>query len=281
MTPGAFSYARPVSVDAAAELLALHGAGARVLAGGQSLVPLLVQRRVRPGLVIDINRIPGLDRIEELAGTIRMGALVRQEQARLSLLVRREVPGLGEALDWVASPVIRERGTVVGNLVANSPGTELPAVALALGARFVVRDHAGERELAAAELLGSGSEAGGEMLVTHVLWPRAPGCGGFYEVARRDGHAPVVGAMVTVTREGCRVGLCGVGAIGMDCPQVAAAIFGCWPRIPAAAEVTPLLRGDLRQPVAGTAFVDADYRLDVAPTVIRRAAIAAAGLERV
>lgn len=185
MTPTAFGYARPGSVDEAVALLS-DGAGTLILAGGQSLVPLLAQRILRPRLVMDINRIPGLDRIELESDHLRMGALVRQEQARQHPLVRAEVCGLAEALGWVASPVIRERGTVVGNLMANAPGSELPAVAVALGARFAVRDRSGNRLLAAADLLG-GVGLAADALVTHVLWPRAPGRGGFYEVARRAG----------------------------------------------------------------------------------------------
>src|SRR5260370_176086 len=90
--------------------------------------------RSGPALLVDINRVPHLAQIEVGPDHIRMGALGRQEQARLSSVVRAEVCGLSQALDWVASPVIRERGTVVGNLIANTPGAELPAVAIALGA---------------------------------------------------------------------------------------------------------------------------------------------------
>ncbi len=276
MTPAEFRYARPGSLDDAAALLREHAASARVLAGGQSLIPLLAQRLLRPGLVIDINRIPELDRIEVHGDTLRMGALVRQEQARRSPQVRLEVPGLGEALDWVANPVVRERGTVVGNLIANASGSELPAVAVALSARFVVRDRSGEHEVAAAELLVAGRPVDAATLVTHVLWPRVGGCGAFYEVARRDGHAPVVGAMVAKNVACCRVGVCGLTAVGLDCPRVAAAIFGGWPQIPAADEIDRLLEADLRAPAVGNAFVAADYRRDVAPTVIRRAALLAA-----
>lgn len=276
MTPNAFSYARPASLDETVALLSGHGAHARILAGGQSLIPLLAQRAVRPRLVIDINRLPDLDRIEILPDHIRMGALVRQEQARLSAVVRDEVCGLSEALEWVASPVIRERGTVVGNLVANAPGTELPAVAIALGARFVVRDRCGERLVAAADLLGAGCTPAADALVTHVLWPRWPGLGGFYEVARRDGHAPVVGAMVTLNQDQCRVGLCGVAAIGIACPSVARAIYMRFPTAPDPEEIDQLLERDLDQPIFGNAFVGADYRREVAPVVIQRAIVAAA-----
>jgi aerobic carbon-monoxide dehydrogenase medium subunit len=276
LTPSAFSYARPGSVDEAVTLLGGHGAAARVLAGGQSLIPLLVQRAVRPRLVIDINRIPALDRIEIWPDHIRMGALVRQEQARLSSVVRDEVCGLSEALDWVASSSVRERGTVVGNLVANVSGSELPAVAIALGVRFAVRDGTGERLVAAADLLGTGGRLAADALVTHVLWPRSPGVGGFYEVARRDGHAPVVGAMVTLGQENCRVGLCGVAAVGIACPTVARAILLRFPIAPETGEIDRLLDRDLDGPVFGNAFVGADYRREVAPVVIQRAVVAAA-----
>jgi carbon-monoxide dehydrogenase medium subunit len=276
MTPAAFRYARPGSLDDAVALLRDHGADARLLAGGQSLIPLLAQRALRPGLVIDINRIPGLDRIEKAPDHIRMGALVRQEQARLSSVVHQEIPGLSEALCWVANPVIRERGTVIGNLVANAPGAELPAVAIALEARFVVSDYHGERIVTATELLGSNGRLAADALVTHVLWPRRPGAGGFYEVARRHGHAPVVGAMVTVSREECRVGLCGVAAVGVACLGVARAILARFPTAPEVDDIQGLLDRDLEQPPFGTAFVGAEYRREVAPIVIRRAALAAA-----
>ncbi len=276
MTPCAFSYARPDSVEEAVGLLGDHGADARILSGGQSLIPLLVQRTVRPRLVVDINRIPGLDEIAVGQDHIRMGALVRQEQARLSPLVRDEVCGLREALHWVASPVIRERGTLVGNLVANAPGAELPAVAMAIGARFAVRDRGGERLIAAAELLGPRRGLAADALVTHVLWPRSRGCGGFYEVARRDGHAPVVGALVVRGHEECRVGLSGVAATGIACPAVARAIFSRFPMAPSVAEIDGLLDQDLGEPVVDDAFVGAQYRREVAPVVIHRAVIAAA-----
>jgi carbon-monoxide dehydrogenase medium subunit len=275
LTPSAFSYARPCDLDEAVALLGDHGADARVLAGGQSLIPLLVQRAVRPRIVIDINRIPDLNRIEIGPDHIRMGALVRQEQARVSSVVRDEVCGLSEALEWVASPVIRERGTVVGNLVANAPGAELPAVAIALGARFAVRDRNGESLVAAADLLGAGGRLAADTLVTHVLWPRSAGRGGFFEVARRDGHAPVVGAMVTLSKERCRVGLCGVAAVGMACPTVARAIFIRFPTVPERSEIDQLLETDIDEPLYGNAFVRADYRREVAPVVIQRAVAAA------
>jgi CO/xanthine dehydrogenase FAD-binding subunit len=183
-----FAYARPSSVTEAARLLASHGEGARILAGGQSLMPLMTRRLVRPALVIDINRIAGLDAIEILPTHVRMGALVRQEQALRSAIVREFIAGVAEALAWVANPVVRQRGTVVGNLVTNSPGAELPAVAMALGAQFVLRYPDAEETVPAAALLGAGKKLPLGVMVTHVLWPRRTGRGRGRLQRRRRRH---------------------------------------------------------------------------------------------
>jgi aerobic carbon-monoxide dehydrogenase medium subunit len=272
MKPAPFRYARPGSVAEAVGLLAVHGTAARLLAGGQSLMPLLARRIERPALVIDINRIAGLGEIEILPTRIRMGALVRQEQALRSPVVRQEVAGLAAALAWVANPVVRQRGTVIGNLVTNSPGAELPAVALALGAEFAVRHANGEEIVPAEALLGPHQGVPPHFMVTHVLWPRRPAPVGFYEVARREGHAPVVSSLVTLTGADCRVALSGVCLTGLSCPTVARVIAQQFPRLPATGELARALRDDLRGPVYADAYSSARYRLEVAPVVSQRAA---------
>jgi len=273
LKPAPFRYARPSSVAEAVALLAAHGAGARLLAGGQSLIPLLTRRIERPSFIIDINRIEGLDRIEILPAHIRMGALVRQEQALRSPIVRNETKGVAEALAWVANPVVRRRGAVIGNLVTNSPGAELPAVALALGAQFLVRYPEGERTLSAASLLGAQQKFPANAMVTHVLWPRRTGPVGFYEVARRHGHAPVVSAMVTVSDGDCRVALSGVCMNGLSCPAMARVIAQHFPRAPEPSHLASALREDLTGPVYADVYSSARYRLDVAPVVSQRAAL--------
>ena len=272
MKPAPFRYARPGSVAEAVGLLATHVTSARLLAGGQSLMPLLLRRVERPSLVIDINRIAGLDEIEILPTRIRMGALVRQEQALRSPIVRQDVAGLAAALAWVANPVVRQRGTVIGNLVTNSPGAELPAVAMALGAEFVVRHVNGEEVVAAAALLGPGRGLAADAMITHVLWPRRPAHVGFYEVARREGHAPVVSSLVTMTGDDCRVALSGVCPTGLACPTVARLIAERFPRLPETEELANALREDLVSPVYDDAYSSARYRLEVAPVVSQRAA---------
>jgi carbon-monoxide dehydrogenase medium subunit len=277
MTPAAFNYARPDSVAAAVELL--HS-NAQLLAGGQSFVPLLVRRAARPALVIDINRIPGLADIEMLPETIRMGALVRLEQARCSDLVKSELAVLAAALQWVANPVIRRRGTVVGNLVMNAPGAELPAVAVALGAQFLIRARNGNTAMSPAQqALPPGS------MVTHVLWPRQRGFGGFYEVSRRDGHVGVVSAAVSRNRGeiggdtrsdiggDIRVGVSGICATGLACKAVARVIAAARPAAPELPALDEALRADIAdRPLYGDLQAPAKYRLQVAPEVIRRAA---------
>jgi carbon-monoxide dehydrogenase medium subunit len=271
MKPAPFRYARPGSVAEAVGLLAKHGAAARLLAGGQSLMPLLVRRVERPSLVIDINRIAGLDEIEILPTRIRMGTLVRQEQALRSPVVRQEVAGLAAALAWVANPVVRQRGTIIGNLVTNSPGAELPAVALALGAEFAVRHANGEEILPAEALLGPQQRISPHAMVTHVLWPRRPAPAGFYEVARREGHAPVVSSLVTLAGADCKVALSGVCLTGLSCPTMARVIARQFPRLPATGELARALQDDLRGPVYADAYSSARYRLEVAPVVSQRA----------
>ncbi len=271
MKPAPFRYARPTSVAEVVGLLATHGAAARLLAGGQSLMPLMLRRVERPALLIDINRITGLDEIEIQPTRIRMGALVRQEQALRSPIIAQAVPGLAAALAWVANPVVRQRGTVIGNLLTNSPGAELPAVALALGAEFAVRHAGGEEIMPAEALLGPQRRLSPQALVTHVLWPRRPARAGFYEVARRDGHAPVVSSLVTLTGEDCRVALSGVCPTGLSCPAMARMIAQQFPALPATQELARALEEDLTGPLYADAHSSARYRLQVAPVVSQRA----------
>jgi CO/xanthine dehydrogenase FAD-binding subunit len=271
MKPAPWRYARPASVAEAVGLLAAESNGARLLAGGQSLMPSLVRRLERLSLVIDINRIPGLQEIELLPTHIRMGALVRQEQALRSRVVQKEIPGVSAALAWVANPVVRQRGTVIGNLVMNSPGAELPAVALALGAKLVVRDVDREETVLAASIIGPRGRVPAKAMITHVIWPRCRARVGFYEVARREGHAPVVSCMVMLSADECRVALSGVCVTGLSCPTMARLIARQFPNIPEVKDLASALRDDLTGPVHEDSYSSAQYRLDVAPVVSQRA----------
>jgi carbon-monoxide dehydrogenase medium subunit len=270
--PAPFHYAIAGSALEAVGLLCAHGADARLLAGGQSLMPLMNRRVERPRLIIDINRIPGLDRIELVGSQVRMGALVRQEQARRSSIVREHAAGVAAALAWVANPVVRRRGTVIGNLVTNSPGAELPAVALALDAQFVLQYPDRVALLPAAQVLGANLRVPPDAMVTHVLWPCRGGRVGFHEVARRDGHAPVVSAMVSECEGDWRVALSGVCATGLACPEMARVIARASPHAPATADLAGALEADLTGPLYGDVHSSARYRFEVAPLISARAA---------
>src|SRR5262245_8068357 len=147
MKPPRFEYLAPASLDEALELLAEHGDAAKVLAGGQSLVPLLNFRLVRPAYLIDLNDVPGLAHIRQDDGHVAIGALPRQRRVETSALVRERVPLLADAMPQIGHVQIRNRGTIGGSLAHADPAAELPAVVAALDGELVVRSARGQRVL--------------------------------------------------------------------------------------------------------------------------------------
>ncbi len=155
MKPAAFEYHRPGNVDEACALLAEHGADARVLSGGQSLVPLMNMRILSPAVLIDINRCSDLSYLREEDGMIACGALTRQGEAETSDLVARHLPLLAAAMPHVGVRANRNFGTVCGSLAHADPLAELPSVAAALEARFIIASARGRREVGAEEFFVS------------------------------------------------------------------------------------------------------------------------------
>jgi CO/xanthine dehydrogenase FAD-binding subunit len=217
--PAPFAYhAATTTAEATALLAELRGEG-RILAGGQSLVPLMNFRLAQPEHVVDINPIEELAYVRRDDGRLAIGATARQAAVERSDDARR-VPLLVEALHWVAHPPVRHRGTVVGSIAHADPAAELPCVALTLDARLTLTSAAGERRLAADEFfLGPFDTAlePGELL-KEVSFPlSAPGSGhAFVEFARRHGDFAIAGAAVALRLDGGRIaeaaiGLCGVG----------------------------------------------------------------------
>jgi len=147
MKPAPFKYLRPQSLEAVTEMLWEHGSDAQVLAGGQSLVPLLNARRVRPAVIVDINRVGGLDGVEVVAGALHAGALVRHRAALVSRPVAASCPLLADALAQVGYPETRNRGTLGGSIAHADPAAELPVVMAALDGEVVLRSARGERSL--------------------------------------------------------------------------------------------------------------------------------------
>jgi aerobic carbon-monoxide dehydrogenase medium subunit len=215
-----FAYARPSSVAETLALLAQYKGDARVLAGGQSLGPMLNLRVAAPGVVIDINRIAGLAGIAVTRDHVRIGAMTRHAELERSPDIARHLPLLAEALPHVAHPAVRNRGTFGGSCALADPAAELPACALALAATFVVAGPGGERRVPAAEFF-TGMYATAlepeELLVAAEFPLPRPGCASaFGELARRHGDYAIVGlAAHALVRDaklhGARVVFFGVG----------------------------------------------------------------------
>ena len=203
MKPAPFEYLAPDSLDAALDLLARSGGEAKLLAGGQSLIPVMNFRLAQPSLLVDLNRLRGLDYLREDAGGLRIGAMTRQRRLERDPLVARLAPLLSEAVPFIAHPQIRNRGTVGGSLAHADPAAELPAVAVALDARFRLQRSGGERWVEARDFfagLFTTVLEPDEMLVEVALPPPPQNTGwAFLEVARRHGDYAQVGIAARVS----------------------------------------------------------------------------------
>ena len=235
--PAPFEWQAPDSLEAALALKALHGEAARFLAGGQSLVPAMNFRVAQPAVLVDLNRVVDLDFCRfDADGTLRIGAMARYRRIERDAAVAARLPLLAEALAEVAHPQIRTRGTLGGNLSHADPASEMPAVMLALDARFRLRRAGGERIVAAADFfLGPLATvlAEDEMLAEIIIPPLPPGSGtAFLEEARRRGDYAMMG-VAAVLRRGpdgrcteARITLCSAGPTPMAAPLAAAALIG-------------------------------------------------------
>jgi len=203
MKPARFDYFTPATLDEALALLAKHGADAKPLAGGQSLIPAMNFRLARPAALVDLNRIAELSYIRSERDGIAIGAMTRQRAVERSEEVAQAAPLLAEAMPSIAHPQIRNRGTVGGSIAHADPSAELPAVMLALEARFRARSSTGERSIPAAEFFKGLLETAlqpGELLVEIAVPPLLPRSGtAFLELARRHGDYALVGVAAVVT----------------------------------------------------------------------------------
>jgi carbon-monoxide dehydrogenase medium subunit len=222
MKPSRFRYIRAQSVEHAASVKGDHDGDAVLLAGGQSLVPMLNFRLVAPSAIVDLNAIPGLDRVEVTETDVRVGALVRQRELELHDGARRACPVLAEALAHVGHPAIRNRGTVAGSVAHADPAAELPTVLAALDGRVRASGRRGERAIPADELFvfHFTTSLEPDEVVTAVEFPTQPPRSGsaFAEVARRHGDYALAGvcAVVALDEEGrltgARVACSGIGS---------------------------------------------------------------------
>src|SRR5712672_3743784 len=236
-----FAYARPASVAEALALLAEHKGDARVLAGGQSLVPMMNFRVAAPKVLVDINRIAALSGIKVTKNHVRIAALVRQVELERSADIAQHLPLVASAMPHIAHPAIRNRGTFGGSCALADPAAELPACALALGATFIAAGRRGERRIAAGDffkgLYATALEAGELLVAAEFPLPKPAYASAFGELARRHGDYAMVGVAVHgSTKSGkfsdMRVVFFGVG----DRPQRAARLERALDGRPAAAK---------------------------------------------
>ncbi|MDI3298122.1 MAG: xanthine dehydrogenase family protein subunit M [Bacillota bacterium] len=236
MIPAAFDYAAPGSLPEAVELLRRHGEEAKVIAGGQSLIPAMRFRLARPGVLVDIQRIPGLDFLAEEEGVLRIGPLVRHAEMEASPLIRDRYPLLAETASVVADPLVRNLGTVAGSLVHADPAGDWGAALLAARARVVLTGPGGERELALEDFLVDTftTAISPDEILTEIRVPApAPRSGGAYlKIERKVGDfaTAAVGVQVAFDADGrctaAGVGLCAVGPTSLRAREAEAFLAG-------------------------------------------------------
>jgi aerobic carbon-monoxide dehydrogenase medium subunit len=214
--PAAFAYAKALSLDHASALLGEHE-GARVLAGGQSLIATLNMRLDAPSLLVDINAVPGLDGIARRNGRVEIGALVRHASAERSPVIAEHVPLIARAMPHVGHPAIRNRGTVGGSVAFADPAAELPACLLALGGEVEIAGPQGRRTVAADDFfrdlfetaLGTGDVLAGIRVPAATADTRV----GFAEFARRHGDYAICGVMAVARADSVRLVHFGVASL--------------------------------------------------------------------
>jgi carbon-monoxide dehydrogenase medium subunit len=208
MKPPRFDYHAPASLDEALAVLHQYGGEAKLLAGGQSLMPLLNFRLSRPAALIDLNRIASLDYVREVDGQVRIGAMTRQRTIEFSPAVARRLPLLAEATRWVGHWPIRTRGTIGGSLAHADPSAEYPAVLTCLEGEVVVRGTAGERVVKPGDLFRSylTTSLGPDDILVEIRLPvmEAGAAHALEEFARRRGDFALVGIAVVIVRDGAR-----------------------------------------------------------------------------
>jgi len=237
LIPGSFDYLAAHSVNEAVALLDQHGEDAKVLAGGQSLIPPLRFRLARPTVLIDINRIEGLEYLRESDGTLHIGALTRESELDSSSLIRERYPILFDTSSVVADPVVRNWATVGGNIAHADPANDHPATMLAMGARVVAVGPAGERVLPIEEFFTDmpfETALHSNEVLTEIRVP-APvqGSGGAYvKLERKVGDYAIAGvaAYITLDNDGnvsyAGIGLTNVGQVPIKARTAEQSLFG-------------------------------------------------------
>jgi len=280
MKPAPFEYYATDTIEQALDLLASYGYDAKILAGGQSLVPTMNFRLAQPAILVDLNCIPELNYITPTPnGGLRIGAMTRHGQVEHSPLVAERAPLLHEAMPNVAHPQIRARGTIGGAIAHADPAAELPAVCVALNARFKLRRGAQERGVAATDffvgLFTTVMEAD-ELLVEIAFPPMPPRSGwSFQEVARRHGDYALAGVATAVSLDASgvcndvRLSFLSVGDHAVLAENAIAALKGQSPTAEVIANAAAIAAQDDISP-SGDIHASAEYRRHLAQTLAER-----------
>jgi len=217
MIPPSFEYLRPSTIKEALAMLQEHGDSAKILSGGQSLIPLMKLRLARPEYVIDINRIPGLEYIKEDGGFLAIGGLTREADLEASDLIRSRFPIIHDTAGFIADPQVRNMATVGGNLAHGDPANDHPATMLALGAQVVATGPKGTRTISIEDFflsLFSTALAGDEILTEiRIPLPPAHSGGAYFKLERKVGDFATVGVAAQVTLDDR--GICQRAGIGL------------------------------------------------------------------
>jgi carbon-monoxide dehydrogenase medium subunit len=284
MKPAPFSYDRPATLTDAIAVLSEFGDEAKVLAGGQSLVPLLALRFARPARLVDVTGIPGLEGIRPLPdGGVAIGATTRMRALEVDPTIAARVPLAAEAAPFVAHRQIRNRGTVGGSVAHADPAAELPAVMLALGATVLVRGPGGVREIRVSDLYQGVYRTAlvPEEILTEIRVPAPPPATGFAftEIARRRGDFALAGAAAAVTVEAGRCTAASVALVGaadraLAVPQATEPLCGA-----ILDDATARAAGERAAAAAmprSDVHASSDYRRALVAVLVRRALLRAA-----
>lgn len=284
-----FDYHRARSLSDAQQLLAAHP-GAKLLAGGHSLIPLMKLRLAAPPALVDIGRIPELRGISRSGDTIRIGALTTHAEIAASVELQKSAAALSEAAGLVGDPAVRSRGTIGGNIAHADPASDLPTVLVALDARIVAIGPAGERTISADGFftgIMSTALADNEVVTAIVVPSSARGQGSAYvKFSHPASRYAVIGvaASVTVAGNACSAARVALGGLLPHASRAAAvekALTGKPLDTSAIANAAAQAGSDLGDDVTGDLFASAAYRKAVAPVYVKRAiaaAVARAGL---
>ncbi len=279
-----FTYEAPTTTAEAVGLLAEHQDEASVLAGGQSLIPLLALRLARPPVLVDINGVTEMSGVSVTGGQVIIGAMTREYEAEESAAIAGHLPLLAAALPLIGHEAIRSRGTIGGSLAHADPAGELPAVACALDAQFVVRSASGDRVIPAADWFQgylTTARRPDEVLVEVRFPAAADGTGtSFQEVARRHGDFAMVGLATSLTLAGgtisdARLAFSGVADVPVRAAAAEALLVGQQPSAELFEEAARAATASLDPPA--DLHGSAEYRTKVAGALVRRGLSEAAG----